>query len=208
MSESPIGRISRHVSSCRRAAQIYFTLSRFLRSSTQTLVLRIPELPNADIPIQSPSRNSRSATLRVRFKPRVILDRSNGCRLFRPRSDGSDLSLHCVVPKLPGHEFTVQILSRTLGIYDPDFFATREDKGKRVKAFNALVYSFDLTVVNDRRSPDRISSVDQYLFFESSRDSATSAPLQSLCTQSATSSELLKKGVSMGRFIQGITRDG
>jgi hypothetical protein len=115
MSESPIGRVSRHVSSCRRAAQIYFTLSRFLRSSTLTLILRIPELPNADIPIQSPSQYSRSATLRMRFKPRVILDRSNDCRLFRPRSDGSDLSLHCTVPKLPGHESTVQILSRTLG---------------------------------------------------------------------------------------------
>jgi hypothetical protein len=146
-----------------------------------------------------------SVVLRVRFKPRATLDRSNVCRLFRPRSDGSDLSLHCVVPKLPGHESTVQILSRTLGIYGPDFFATREDKGKRVKAFNALIYSFNLTVVNDRRSSDRISSVDRYLFFESSRDSATSAPLQSLCTQSATSSELFKKGVSMGRFIQGIT---
>jgi hypothetical protein len=175
MSESLIGRISQHVSSCRRAAQIYFTLSRFLRLSTQTLVLRIPELLNVDIPIQSPSQSSRSATLHVRFKPRVILNRSNGCRLFRPRSDGSDLSLHCVVPKMPGHESTVQILSRTLGIYDPDFFTTLEDKGKRVKAFNTLVYSFDLTVVNDHKSLDRISSIDQYLFFESSRDSATSA---------------------------------
>jgi hypothetical protein len=66
-------------------------------------------------------------------------------------------------------------------------------KEKGVKAFNALVYSSNLTVVNDRRSSDRISSVDRYLFFESSRDSATSAPLQSLCTQSATSSELFKR---------------
>jgi hypothetical protein len=146
-----------------------------------------------------------SVVLHERFKPRATLDRSNVCRLFRPRSDGSDLSLHCVIPKLPGHESTVQILSRTLGIYGPDFFATHEDKGKRVKAFNTLIYSFNLTVVNDRRSSDRISSIDRYLFFESSRDSATSAPLQSLCTQSATSSEIFKKGVSMGRFIQGIT---
>jgi hypothetical protein len=146
-----------------------------------------------------------SVVLRERFKPRATLDRSNVCRLFRPRSDGSDLSLLCGVLKLPGHESTVQILPRTLGIYGPDFFATREDKGKRVKPFNALVYSFNLTIMNDCRSSDRISSVDQYLFFESSRDSPTSAPLQSLCTQSATSSELFKTGVSMGRFIEGIT---
>ena len=106
---------------------------------------------------------------------------------------------------MPEHESMVQILSRTLGIYGPNFFATREDKGKRVKAFNSLIYSFDLMVMNDHISPDKISSVDQYLFFESSRDSATSAPLQSLCTQSAASFEIFKKGVFMGRFIQGIT---
>ena len=90
-----------------------------------------------------------SVVLCVRFKPRATLDRSNIYQLFSLRSDGSDLSLHCIVPKLPGHKSTVQILSRTLGIYSPDFFATCEDKGKRVKAFNALVYSFNLTVMND-----------------------------------------------------------
>jgi hypothetical protein len=57
----------------------------------------------------------------------------------------------------------VRILPQTLGIYGPDFFATHEDKGKGVKAFNALVYSPNLTVVNDRRSSDRISSFDPYL---------------------------------------------
>jgi hypothetical protein len=66
-------------------------------------------------------------------------------------------------------------------------------KKKGMKAFNALVYSSNLMVVNDRRSSDRISSIDRYLFFESSRDSATSVPLQSLCTQGATSSEIFKK---------------
>jgi hypothetical protein len=48
---------------------------------------------------------------------------------------------------------TVQMFSWTLGVYDSDFLAIHEDRGKRVKAINALVYSFDLTVVNDRRSP-------------------------------------------------------
>jgi hypothetical protein len=52
-----------------------------------------------------------SAALHVRFKPHATLDRSNGCRLFRPRSDGSDLSFHCAFPTLPGHESMVQILS-------------------------------------------------------------------------------------------------
>jgi hypothetical protein len=146
-----------------------------------------------------------SVVLRVRFKPRATLDRSNICWLFRPRSDGSDLTLHFVVPKLPGHESTVQILSRTLEIYGPDFFTTREDKGKGVKAFNALIYSFNLKVVNNRRSSNGISSIDRYLFFESSRDFVTFAPLKSLFIESVTSSELFKKGVSMGRFIQGIT---
>jgi hypothetical protein len=79
------------------------------------------------------------------------------------------------------------------GIYDPNFFATHEHRGKWVKEFYTLIYSFDLAVVNDRRSPNKISSIDQYLFFESSRDSATSAPLQSPCTQSDTSSKLLKR---------------
>jgi hypothetical protein len=57
----------------------------------------------------------------------------------------------------------VQMFSWSLGVYDSDFLAILEDRGKRVKAINALVRSFDLTVVNDRRFPDRISSVDQYL---------------------------------------------
>jgi hypothetical protein len=58
---------------------------------------------------------------------------------------------------------TVQMFSWSLGVYDSDFLAIHEDRGKRVKEINALVYSFDLTIVNDRRFPDRISSVDQYL---------------------------------------------
>jgi hypothetical protein len=58
---------------------------------------------------------------------------------------------------------TVRIFSWSLGVYDSDFLATHEDRGKRVKAINALAHSFDLTIVNDNRFPDRISSVDQYL---------------------------------------------
>jgi hypothetical protein len=70
----------------------------------------------------------------------------------------------CTLPPLPGRgKINGRILPRTLGIYGPDFFATHEDKGKRVKAFNALVYSSNLTVVNDRRSSDGISSVNRFL---------------------------------------------
>jgi hypothetical protein len=58
---------------------------------------------------------------------------------------------------------TVQILPRTLGIYGPDFFATHEDKGKGVKAFNAIVSSSNITIVNDRIYFDKISSVNRYL---------------------------------------------
>jgi hypothetical protein len=90
------------------------------------------------------------------------------------------------------------------GIYDPYFFATREDRGKRVKEFYTLIYSFDLTVVNDRKSPDMISSIDQYLFFKSSRDSTTSAPLQSPCMQSATSSKILKR-VSLWGYLSKVS---
>jgi hypothetical protein len=55
------------------------------------------------------------------------------------------------------------MFSWSLGVYDSYFLAIHEDRGKRVKAINALIHSFDLTIVNDRRFLDRISSVDQYL---------------------------------------------
>jgi hypothetical protein len=58
---------------------------------------------------------------------------------------------------------TVLILSWTLGIYGPDFFSTHEDKGKGVKAFNAIVSSSNITVVNDCRYFDGISSVNRFL---------------------------------------------
>jgi hypothetical protein len=57
----------------------------------------------------------------------------------------------------------VKMFSWTLGVYDYDFLTIHEYRGKRVKEIHALIYSFDLTVGNDRRSPERISSIDQYL---------------------------------------------
>jgi hypothetical protein len=69
----------------------------------RTLEHRYPDL--------QPFRDFASVALCVRFKPHATLDRSNDCQLFRPRSDGSDLSFHGAFPTLPGHESTVQILS-------------------------------------------------------------------------------------------------
>jgi hypothetical protein len=57
----------------------------------------------------------------------------------------------------------VRILPQTLGIYSLDFFATHEEKGKRVKGFNALVYSSNIMAMNDHRSSYWISSFDRYL---------------------------------------------
>jgi hypothetical protein len=57
----------------------------------------------------------------------------------------------------------VQMFSWSLGIYDSDFLSIHEDRGKGLMALNALVYSLDSMIVNDRRLSDRVSSVDQYL---------------------------------------------
>jgi hypothetical protein len=40
---------------------------------------------------------------------------------------------------------------------------SRRQRKKSVKAFNALIYSSNLTVVNDRRSFDGISSINRFL---------------------------------------------
>jgi hypothetical protein len=63
------------------------------------------------------------------FDPRVSPDRSNDCRVFQPRSDGSDRFLTCAFShdSLDVEKSTVQMFSWTLGIYDPDLFATHED---------------------------------------------------------------------------------
>jgi hypothetical protein len=58
---------------------------------------------------------------------------------------------------------TVQMFSWTVGVYDPDFLAIHEDRGKRGKVCNALVYFVNLVVVNDHGSSDGVSSVDRYL---------------------------------------------
>jgi hypothetical protein len=54
----------------------------------------------------------------------------------------------------------VQMFSWTLGVYDSDFLAIHEDRGKRVKAIRSLVNSVNLTIVNGYGSPDKISFVD------------------------------------------------
>jgi hypothetical protein len=56
-----------------------------------------------------------------------------------------------------------QIFSWSLGVYNSDLLIVHEDRKKRVKEINALIHSFDLTVMNDRRFPDKISSVDHYV---------------------------------------------
>ena len=104
-----------------------------------------------------------SAPIHWGLNPRVTPDKSNGCRVFQPRSDGSD--------RFPtsglSHDFLnversmVWILSWTLGIYGPKLFATHEDTGKPSgKAFNALLSPTNLTVVGDHRFPGEISSID------------------------------------------------
>jgi hypothetical protein len=57
----------------------------------------------------------------------------------------------------------IQMFSWTLGVYDPDFLAIHEDRGKRGKVCNALVSFVNLTVMNDPRSSDGISSDDSLL---------------------------------------------
>ena len=101
------------------------------------------------------------------FNPWVSPDRSNDCQVFQPRSNGSDKFLTCAF----SHEFLVmeksmvQMFSWTLGIYDPDLFATHEDTERpSCKAFNTLLSPTNLTVVCNRRFPDGISFIDQNLF--------------------------------------------
>jgi hypothetical protein len=101
------------------------------------------------------------------FNPWVSLDRSNNCRVFQPRSDGSDRFLTCAF----SHDFLdveksmVQMFSWTLGIYDPNLFATQEDTERQSsKEFNTLLSPTNLMVMCDHRFPDGISSIDQHLF--------------------------------------------
>jgi hypothetical protein len=56
-----------------------------------------------------------------------------------------------------------QMFLWTSGVYDLDFLAIHEDRGKRGKLCNALVSFVNLTVVNDPGSSDGISSIDLLL---------------------------------------------
>jgi hypothetical protein len=76
------------------------------------------------------------------FNPQVSSDKSNGCQVFQPRSDGSDRFLTCVLShdSLDVERSTVWMLSWTLGIYSPDLFEIHEDtKSHRGKALNILL---------------------------------------------------------------------
>ena len=57
----------------------------------------------------------------------------------------------------------VQMFSWTVGVYDPNFLAIHEDRGKGARYVTPLFSFVNLTVVNDHGSSDGISSVDQYL---------------------------------------------
>jgi hypothetical protein len=63
------------------------------------------------------------------FDPQVSPDRSNGCRVFQLRADGSERFLTCAFShdSLDMEKSTIQMFSWTFGIYDPDLFATHED---------------------------------------------------------------------------------
>jgi hypothetical protein len=76
------------------------------------------------------------------FNPQVSLDRSNDYWVFQPRSDGSNRFLTCAFSHdfLDGEKSMAQMFSWTLGIYDPDLFATHEDtKRQGGKVFNILL---------------------------------------------------------------------
>jgi hypothetical protein len=106
---------------------------------------------------------------------------------------------------------TVQMFSWSLGVYNSDFLTIHEDRGKRVKEINVLVHSFDLTIVNDRRFPNRISFVDQYLslrcyFGILKRDIPLHTGFLRLAHPSPFSRFLVslsKKGISMKRSNPG-----
>jgi hypothetical protein len=74
----------------------------FHHGKSRTLVTRTPEFAIPDFPKWVISRHVASVIRTVQiypgafapihwgFNPRVTPDRSNGCRVFQPRSDGSD----------------------------------------------------------------------------------------------------------------------
>jgi hypothetical protein len=148
----PKWEISRHVASLNRMVQI---LSRgFHNGKSRSLITRTPEFSTPDFPKWEILRHvaSFNRTTQIHFgaftlihwgfNPRVSPDRSNGCRVFQPRSDGSDRFLTCAFSHdfLDGENSTAQMFSWTLGIYDPDLFATHKDtEGHRGMALNILL---------------------------------------------------------------------
>jgi hypothetical protein len=89
------------------------------------------------------------------------------------------------------------MFSWTLGIYDPDLFATREDTERQSdKAFNPLISPTNLTVMGDHRFPDGISSIDLILIKDFLRPCTFTSSFQVL-------DGIFEKGISMGRFTQG-----
>jgi hypothetical protein len=99
------------------------------------------------------------------LNPRVTPDRSNGCRVFQPRSDGSDrfLLVHSSTTswtwKINGPDVLMD-----LGDLRSQFLRyPRRHRKQSGKAFNTLLSPTNLTVMCDHRFPDGISSVDQYL---------------------------------------------
>jgi hypothetical protein len=90
---------------------------------------------------------------------------SNVCWVSWLRSDGSDRSGCRVLSpcSLDVDKPMAQMFSWSLRFYESDLLATHEYRGKRVKAIYVLIHSYDLMVVKDRRFPDGISSIDQYL---------------------------------------------
>jgi hypothetical protein len=151
----------------------------FHHGKSQTLVTRTSEFAIPDSPKWAILRHVASIVQTVQiypgafapinwgFNPWVTPERSNGCRVFQPRSDGSDKFLTCAF----SHDFlvmeksTVQMFSWTLRIYDPDLFANHEDIEKPSgKAFNTLLSPTNLMAGCDRRFLDGILFFDQHLF--------------------------------------------
>jgi hypothetical protein len=163
------------VASLNRTVQIY--PRGFHHGKSRTLVTRTPEFAIPDFPKWVISRHVASVIRTVQiyfgafapihwgFNPRVTPDRSNGCRVFQPRSDGSDWFLPVHSSTTPGRgKINGPDTPMDLGDLRSRFLRyPRRHRKQRGKAFNTLLTPTNLTVMRDHRFPDGISSVDQYL---------------------------------------------
>jgi hypothetical protein len=126
----------------------------FRHGKSRSLFTKTPEFSTPDFPKWEILRHVASfnpttqihfgafALIHWGFNPQVSPDRSNGCRVFQPRSNGLDRFLtYAYSPNfLDGEKSTVQMLSWTLGIYGPNLFATHEDtESHRGKALNIVL---------------------------------------------------------------------